>query len=68
MVLDGSMVNKEGIEQQLDAFQKEGLGGVNISATYAVKGFEKQSIPFMSPKWVDMVNYTGALQPGKVWR
>ncbi len=54
----GSAVTPEGLQRHIDAFKKEGAGGVNIAATYGVDGYEKEAIPFMSPHWIDMVNYT----------
>jgi hypothetical protein len=61
----GSAVTREGLQQHIDAFQKEGIGGVNIAATYGVDGYEKESIPFMSPEWIQMVNYTGDISAAK---
>lgn len=57
----GSSVDQAGLDQHIEAFQKAGLGGVNITATYGVKDFEKQSIPFMSTQWVKRVNYTAEI-------
>lgn len=61
----GSAVTTTGLDQHIDAFSKAGIGGVNISATYGVEGNEKQSIPFMSEKWVDMINYTSTISRKK---
>ncbi|HVS97597.1 MAG TPA: glycosyl hydrolase, partial [Puia sp.] len=56
----GSEVTPEGIQQHLDAFHKAGFGGVSVSATYEVDGHKAQSIPFMSKRWVDMLDYTAS--------
>jgi hypothetical protein len=54
----GSAVNKEDITKQLEYFSKSGLGGVHIIPIYGVKGFEAQSIPFLSKDWLEMMSYT----------
>jgi len=54
----GSAVNQKDIKIQLDEFSKAGLGGVHIVPVYGVKGYENQFIPFLSEKWLEMVQYT----------
>ena len=54
----GNAVSKEGIKYNLEAFQKAGLGGVEITPIYGVKGQEDNFIPFLSPKYLEMLNYT----------
>ena len=54
----GSAVDKEGIAWHLQQFKELGYGGASIAATYGVKGHEEKYIPFMSSRWIDMLNYT----------
>ncbi|HZJ20843.1 MAG TPA: glycosyl hydrolase, partial [Pricia sp.] len=54
----GNAVDKAGIEQNLIAFQKAGLGGVEITPIYGVKGEEPNYLDYLSPKWIEMLNYT----------
>ncbi|MCF0064481.1 glycoside hydrolase [Dyadobacter chenwenxiniae] len=54
----GSAVNEKDITTQLEYFKKSGLGGVHIIPIYEVKGYESQSVPFLTPKWLDLVQYT----------
>jgi hypothetical protein len=54
----GSAVKKEDIKSQLEIFKKSGLGGVHIIPIYGAKGAEKDFIPFLSPKWLEMMEYT----------
>lgn len=54
----GSAVNKKDITTQLEYFQQSGVGGVHIIPIYEVKGYESQSIPFLTPQWLDMVQHT----------
>jgi hypothetical protein len=56
----GSAVKKQDIKAQLDIFKKSGLGGVHIIPIYGAKGAEKDFIPFLSPKWLEMMEYTVA--------
>lgn len=54
----GSAVNQQDIKKQLADFSEAGLGGVHIIPIYGAKGFENQFIPFLSEKWLKMVQYT----------
>ncbi len=54
----GSAVEKDSIAFQLEAYQKAGLGGVHIIPIYGVKGYEKQYIEYLSPQWLEMLDYT----------
>jgi len=54
----GSAANERDITAQLEGFQKAGLGGVHISPIYGVKGYEKEFVPFLSPEWLRLLDYT----------
>lgn len=54
----GNAVDSVEIAIQLDAFAKAGIGGVEIIPIYGVKGAEKKFIPYMSPRFRDMVQFT----------
>jgi hypothetical protein len=54
----GSAVNQNDIKKQLMDFSQAGLGGVHIIPIYGAKGFENQFIPFLSEKWLEMVQFT----------
>ena len=54
----GSAVDKKNITRSLIAFEKAGIGGVEIEPIYGVKGKEKDFIDFLSPYWIEMLNYT----------
>ncbi|MCF2506466.1 glycoside hydrolase [Dyadobacter sp. CY107] len=54
----GSAVNKKDITVQLEYIQKSGVGGVHIIPIYEVKGYESQSVPFLTPQWLDLVQHT----------
>jgi hypothetical protein len=54
----GSAVDKQNITRSLIAFEKAGIGGVEIEPIYGVKGQEENFIDFLSPKWIDMLVHT----------
>ncbi len=54
----GSAVDKADITRQLELFHNANEGGVEICPIYGVQGNEANEIPFLSPKWVDMLAHT----------
>ena len=60
---EGSAVNEKDLTWMMEEYRKVGLGGVEITPIYGVKGYEKQFIDFVSPKWMDMLSHT--LKEGK---
>ena len=54
----GSAVDKQNIKSSLDAFSKAGLGGVEITPIYGVKGENANDVTFLSPQWLDLLDFT----------
>ena len=54
----GNAVDQQNIKRSLVEFDKAGLGGVEITPIYGVKGEEANYIDYLSPKWMDMLAYT----------
>lgn len=54
----GSAVTKEGITQEMEAYKKSGLGGLEITPIYGVYGTEKQFVNYLSPKWMELLRHT----------
>ncbi|SFD95668.1 glycosyl hydrolase [Flavobacterium phragmitis] len=54
----GSAVDKPDLKRSLIDFHKAGIGGVEITPIYGVKGEEKNFIDYLSPKWLEMLDYT----------
>ncbi|MCH5239833.1 MAG: glycosyl hydrolase family 2 [Muribaculaceae bacterium] len=54
----GSAVDKEGLTFNLEEFANKGLGGVEITPIYGVKGNEINDIPYLSPEWMEMLEHT----------
>ena len=48
----GSAVDKEGLEWNLKQYADHGIGAVEITPLYGVKGNDKNNIPFLSPQWM----------------
>lgn len=60
---EGSAVDKAGLTTAMEKYRQAGLGGLEITPIYGVQGYEQQFIPFLTPKWMDMLQHT--LQEGK---
>lgn len=54
----GSAVNDKDLTSLMEQYQQAGLGGVEITPIYGVKGEEKQFINFLSPTWMDRFAHT----------
>lgn len=71
-------VDKENIKRELQEFAEMGIGGVEITPIYGVKGEEARDIEFLSPEFAEILKYTideanklglGVdLPPGSGWR
>jgi hypothetical protein len=54
----GNQLTKEGITAELEAYQKAGLGGLEITPIYGVFGEEETFINYLSPEWMELFLYT----------
>jgi alpha-L-rhamnosidase len=54
----GSAVNEKDIAKNLEDFAASGFGGLHIIPIYGVKGEEANFINYLSPKWVEMLDFT----------
>jgi len=54
----GSAVDKPNLKKSLVDFHKVGIGGVEITPIYGVKEEENNFIDYLSPKWMEMLDYT----------
>lgn len=55
---EGSAVNEKDLTWNMEKYQAAGLGGMEITPIYGVKGHESEFITYLSPKWMDMLQYT----------
>lgn len=56
----GSAVDKQNLTWNLEQYAKAGAGAVEITPIYGVQDNDKNDIPYLSPKWMDMLRYTEA--------
>lgn len=54
----GSAVNEAEITRHLEFLRDAGFGGVEISPIYGATDAEERAIPFLSPRWVEMLSHT----------
>jgi hypothetical protein len=54
----GSAVDRPELTRELEALRAAGIGGVEITPIYGVRGEERQFIPFLSDAWVEMLEHT----------
>ncbi|GAB2563838.1 glycosyl hydrolase [Spirosoma areae] len=54
----GSAVNDKDLTRLMEQYRQAGLGGVEITPIYGVKGEEKRFINFLSPTWMDRLTHT----------
>lgn len=54
----GSAVNPASLTTQLEALLNAGIGGVEITPIYGVRGDEAQFLPYLSDQWLRMLEHT----------
>jgi len=60
----GSAVDKPNLARELMRYKAAGLGGVEITPIYGAIGWENQYITYLSPQWMEMLNYSIAMAAG----
>lgn len=54
----GSAVNRRDLSAALAKYEQAGLGGLELTPIYGVRGREDRFIDFLSPEWVGMLEHT----------
>lgn len=54
----GNAVNKADLTAAMEQYAKAGLGGVEITPIYGVKGYEDEFLTYFSPQWMEVFEYT----------
>src|SRR5215218_7605475 len=54
----GSAVDRRDLSWALAQYEKAGLGGLELTPIYGVRGEESKFINFLSPEWVGMLEHT----------
>ncbi len=57
----GSAVDTANISYNLEEYARAGIGGVEITPIYGVQGNDANDIPYLSPKWMRMLQHTVAV-------
>jgi len=55
---EGSAVNPTDLSWNLERYRAAGLGGVEITPIYGVYGHEKEFVPFLSQRWMQLFSHT----------
>jgi hypothetical protein len=54
----GSAVDEANLTRQLELFRAAGIGGVEICPIYGIQGGEDRQIPFLSPRFMQVLGHT----------
>ncbi|MFR9165449.1 MAG: glycosyl hydrolase [Dysgonomonas sp.] len=54
----GSAVDKENLKYNIEEYARKGMGGLEITPIYGVKGNEANDIEYLSPKWMKMLDFS----------
>src|SRR5512145_1319005 len=54
----GSAVDRSSLTSQLEALAAAGIGGVEVTPIYGVRGTEARFIPYLSAQWMAMLDHT----------
>ena len=54
----GSAVDKDNLQWNLQQYAEHGIGAVEITPIYGVQGNQKNNIPYLSDRWMEMLRYT----------
>ena len=54
----GSAVDQTNIRKLLIDYHQKGIGGVEIAPIYGAKGFEDRYISYLSPQWIEILQFT----------
>jgi len=55
---EGSAVNKKDLTWNMEEYHKAGIGGLEVTPIYGVKGHESEFIKYLSPEWMNMFGFT----------
>ena len=54
----GSAVDEANLTRELTRYAEAGMGGVHIIPIYGAKGFESRYVPYLSPRWLELLAFT----------
>ena len=53
-----SAVDQTNLTRELTRYRDAGIGGVHIIPIYGARGYETNFIPYLTPRWMEMLRYT----------
>lgn len=53
----GSALTEKDVKWNMEQYASHGLGALEITPLYGVQGNDKNNIPFLSPKWMQMLQF-----------
>lgn len=56
----GSAVDKENLQWNMQQYANHGIGALEITPIYGVQGNDKNNIPYLSEKWMEMLRFVEA--------
>ena len=54
----GNAVDRRNLTLNMEKYQAAGLGGLELTPIYGVKGYEDHFINYLSPAWMDLFSFT----------
>ena len=54
----GSAVNESDLTTLMQEYKQAGLGGLEITPIYGVRGFEDRFVDYLTPRWVELLRHT----------
>jgi hypothetical protein len=54
----GNIVTKETLTAEMEKYKQAGLGGLELTPIYGVKGQESRFINYLTPAWMEMLEHT----------
>ncbi|GGB21419.1 glycosyl hydrolase [Puia dinghuensis] len=54
----GNAVDSENLTANMTQYQAAGLGGLELTPIYGVKGYESRFVDYLSPQWMNLFSYT----------
>ena len=54
----GSILDQNDLATEMEKYAAAGLGGLEITPIYGVKGYEDQFIPYLNSEWMDTFEFT----------
>ena len=63
----GSAVDEANLTREIASLDSAGFGGVEVTVIYGAKGADSVYIPYLSPRWVDVVRHAATEADAAAW-